>query len=244
MKIIINEEQFNVLLKKTLIEQEEKIPNDYSISLFDKPLSEGLKKYGGGTDSIRRICGRSTGHFGSGTYFSTYKNENEDIYNKYILDDNDLWDNKELFERHLKNKKENLPYFFIYNSNEEKKGIIVNLNKYNLYRPDNFENAQILFDALKISNEMCCFYHYSNKIKKEYYNKLKSNFKILGLGLPNEDDLKDKLNEFSNDFDSKAESFSTYIIENMGYNGINVNNMKKFDDTYHGSVIYDLSVNI
>lgn len=34
-----------------------------------------LKKYGGGTDALLMMNGRGTGHFGSGTYLSTYKED-------------------------------------------------------------------------------------------------------------------------------------------------------------------------
>jgi hypothetical protein len=36
-------------------------------------------------------------------------------------------------------------------------------------------------------------------------------------------------------------SFSTRIMEYNGYNGVNVSNVKGYDNTLHGSVIYDMS---
>lgn len=41
--------------------------------------------------------------------------------------------------------------------------------------------------------------------------------------------------------DDRIESFSTYFMEWNGYNGVNVSGIPFYDNTTHGSVIYDLS---
>jgi hypothetical protein len=222
MKILITEKQINKVLRSLINE------DDYSLHIGD--LSKANKPYGGGTDSLYRMSGRGTGHFGSGTYLSTYKNENKELYNKYVEDK-------------------------IYRNNFTKvdNGIyVVDLDYYNLYKPGNSKNANYLFQTLKLINQFfysLCQIGYSNST----YDGLNENSKIrLKIIINNLEKLNLKLPPLKNfigivknlcftDGKDNAPSLSTIIMEYNGYNGVNVNNIEGWDNTTHGSVIYDIS---
>ena len=57
--------------------------NIYEVFNYHIGSTDEFIKYGGGTDSLLRMDGRGTGHFGSGTYFSTYKDEKPELDKTY-----------------------------------------------------------------------------------------------------------------------------------------------------------------
>jgi hypothetical protein len=192
-----------------------------------------LEKYGGGTDSIIMMRGRGTGHFGSGTYLSTYKNESD-----YNVDSPKVKD--------ILQKNYGEPLIKLDGGT-----YAIDLDRYNLYKPKNEKHAELLFNLLKDINDL--FYSIESdedtKIKKEYLTKIIKNSKDLGLKftknfvkkikkevLPNYS--KNKLGGGNLKF--KA-SISTMFMEDNGWNGVNVNGIPMFDNTRHGSVIYDLN---
>ena len=225
MKILITEKQINKVLKSLINE------DDYSIHKGD--LSKANKPYGGGTDKLYCMQGRGTGHFGSGTYLSTYKSEDKELYNKILVDK-------------------------IYRSNLTKvdDGIyVIDLDWYNLYKPYNNTNANYLFQTLKLINQFfysICQLGYNKSTYEglDDYSKrtlkiIINNLEKLNLKLP---PLKYFINIVKNlcnsDKKDYSPSLSTIIMEFNGYNGVNVNNIDGWDNTTHGSVIYDLSKTI
>lgn len=185
------------------------------------------------SDSLQVMQGRGTGHFGSGTYFSSYKEENEDLYNKYL---SNIKDNP--------TSKEN-PIVKIGNGK-----YLVDLDYYNLYKPVNRQHAEILFNVLKKINSLTSYYINKDKIdlnlNKERILEIKNDLNKLDLKLP---DLKEFINYIKKlkiDINSKEKfgSLSTKFMEYNGYNGVNVNHIPGFDNSLHGTVIYDLSKTI
>ena len=78
---------------------------------------------------------------------------------------------------------------------------------------------------------------YDNSIQ---YQIIKKNSEALGLKCPSYMELTRMAQELGKD-DDRMESFSTYFMEWNGYNGVNVSGIPFYDNTNHGSVIYDLS---
>lgn len=170
--------------------------------------------------------GRGTGHFGSGTYFSTYSyNDYPSKYGnqvsndkRYIkIDDNlyrvdfDLY--KNLFRVHSKTEGDVL---------------------FTLMKNLNFMYSKINSNFGKFDKNSAT---YDNSIQ---YQIIKKNSKALGLKCPSYMELTRMAQELGKD-DDRIESFSTYFMEWNGYNGVNVSGIPFYDNTTHGSVIYDLS---
>mgnify|MGYP003480009980 FL=1 len=189
---------------------------------------------GGGEDSKPHYSenkfqingGRGTGHFGSGTYFSTYSyNDYPSKYGnqvsndkRYIkIDDNlyrvdfDLY--KNLFRVHSKTEGDVL---------------------FTLMKNLNFMYSKINSNFGKFDKNSAT---YDNSIQ---YQIIKKNSKALGLKCPSYMELTRMAQELGKD-DDRIESFSTYFMEWNGYNGVNVSGIPFYDNTTHGSVIYDLS---
>lgn len=189
---------------------------------------------GGGEDSKPHYSenkfqingGRDTGHFGSGTYFSTYSyNDYPSKYGnqvsndkRYIkIDDNlyrvdfDLY--KNLFRVHSKTEGDVL---------------------FTLMKNLNFMYSKINSNFGKFDKNSAT---YDNSIQ---YQIIKKNSKALGLKCPSYMELTRMAQELGKD-DDRIESFSTYFMEWNGYNGVNVSGIPFYDNTTHGSVIYDLS---
>jgi hypothetical protein len=185
------------------------------------------------SDFLQTMQGRGTGHFGSGTYFSSYKIEDKELYNDYLLN---IKDNP--------TSKEN-PIVKIGG------GVyLVDLDYYNLYKPVNREHTEILFNVLKKINTLVNYYSYEKKIdlnlNRERILEIKNDLNKLDLKLP---DLKEFINYIKKiklDINNKEKfgSVSTKFMEYNGYNGVNVNHIPGFDNTLHGTVIYDLSKTI
>lgn len=191
-----------------------------------------LEKYGGGTDSLIRMNRRGTGHFGSGTYLSTYKEVSD-----FNVDSKSVRDTLE------KNYGEPLIQV-------SPKTYAIDLDRYNLYRPKNEEHAEILFELLKNINDL--FYgveaNTNLELKKEYLTDILDSCRKLNLKFTKEFVKKVKyevLPSYSKNYrggeDLKYKaSISTMFMEDNGWNGVNVNNIPIFDNTRHGSVIYDM----
>ena len=189
---------------------------------------------GGGEDSKPHYSenkfqingGRGTGHFGSGTYFSTY------YYNDY-------------------------PSKYGNQVSKDKRYIKIDDNLYrvdfdlyrNLFRVHSKTEGDVLFTLMKNLNFMYSKINsnfgkfdknsatYDNSIQ---YQIIKKNSKALGLKCPSYMELTRMAQELGKD-DDRIESFSTYFMEWNGYNGVNVSGIPFYDNTTHGSVIYDLS---
>ena len=197
------------------------------------------------SDNIFRMSGRDTGHFGSWMYFSTFTcREKNDIDNKYgEYSDFDSFhggrNNPQLI------KLENRFY-----------RVDMDLYK-NLYRVTSNRHGDILFKTLREINEL--FYSVSDYTKDKFnlhsgvgetYVRLKHNMNKIGLDLPKYKEFIRMLQKGHEDIKirsgssvkpSSYASMSTRIMEWNGYNGVNVSNVYKYDNTTHGSVIYDMS---
>ena len=192
-----------------------------------------LEKYGGGTDAIIMMNGRGTGHFGSGTYLSTYKEESD-----FNLDSQAV--------RDVLEKNYGKPLIQV-----SPKTYAIDLDRYNLYRPKNEEHAEILFQLLKTINDL--FYIFSRETKqtrsiKKHLTDILDSCRKLNLKFTKEFVKKVRYEVMPNysanwsggsSLKYKA-SISTMFMEYNGWNGVNVNRIPVYDSTLHGSVIYDM----
>lgn len=189
---------------------------------------------GGGNDvsphysenKFRMDGSRDTGHFGSGTYFSTY--QSRDLSSEY---GSSIGDNK----RYVK-------------VGDNLYRVDIDLYK-NLFRVHNRKEGDVLFTMMmnlnkiyaKINRNFGKFSksdaNYSNSLE---YQIVKKNATALGLRCPSYMRLTRMAQELGKD-DDRIESFSTAFMEWNGYNGVNVSGIPFYDNTNHGSVIYDLS---
>jgi hypothetical protein len=191
-----------------------------------------LRKYGGGTDTLIKMKGRGTGHFGSGTYLSTYKQISD-----FNVDSSKVKD--------ILTKNYGKPLIKVDGGT-----YAIDLDRYNLYKPKNEKHAEILFELLKNINDL--FYaveaNPNSALKKEYLTDILDSCKKLNLKFTKEFVKKIKYEVLPNysknwrgseDLKYRA-SISTMFMEDNGWNGVNVNNIPMFDNTRHGSVIYDM----
>jgi hypothetical protein len=176
--------------------------------------------YGGQETRQLMTPGRDTGHFGTGTYFSTYG----------------------------KNSVENRGYSEKYGDNISKEtGFIkvapglyrISFNDYpNLYKCSTEMDAQFLFDMLHNVNN---FYH---ELKNKDNNVQEIYDKIINLAAKTKLDIPSvkQLIEMAENLDKTNDrrTLSTVVMQYNGYNGVDVSDIPKFDNTLHGSVIYDL----
>tara|TARA_R110002126_G_scaffold1909_1_gene11339 strand:+ start:4358 stop:5596 length:1239 start_codon:yes stop_codon:yes gene_type:complete len=200
-----------------------------------------------GSDNIFSMSGRDTGHFGSGLYFSTYKcydrRDADDKYGQYS-------------EFEFRGGKNN-PQLIQVNGGLYR----VDMDLYkNLYRVTSDRHGEILYKTLREINEL--FYSVGNQYLDKFnlhsdvgetYVRLKHNMNKIGLDLPKylefirilqkgHKDVKNvEWGKIKYDKVSSFASMSTRIMEWNGYNGVNVSNIYKYDNTTHGSVIYDMS---
>lgn len=222
MKVLITESQIANLI--------EAFKDSFSVHLDRKNLT-GLdinKKYY--SDSIVQMENRHTGHFGSGTYFSTFKSEDPGVYDK--------------IQKTEETPSQDNPVIKI------SEGIyMIDLDNYHLYKPQNRNHAELLFNTLKKINNLASIHdidriNLSDPTTKKLIVEIGYNLKMLDLKAPS-------LKEFVKLFDSIKEkyrigtlehygSLSTRFMEYNGYNGVNVNNIPGYDNTLHGSVIYNL----
>lgn len=175
-----------------------------------------------GSDNKHMMSGRDTGHFGSGLYFSTYKCDDH----RYISDDNI-----------------NTPELI-----QIKDGLYrVDFDLYkNLYQVKSKKQGDILFYSLKEINGL--YDTIVSYIKHKYdlpqnfserYVNTKNNLKHIGLNIPDyRKFITMCIEQVKND---DLRSMSTIIMEYNGFNGVNVSGISYYDNTLHGSVIYDIS---
>lgn len=176
------------------------------------------------SDNKYQMVGRDTGHFGSGTYFSTYKYDGgNNVDDKYGLD----------FGIN--------PRFIQVANNIYR----VDLDFYkNLYKVHSKREGDVLYTLLANLN------HFYNRItvlgefrpkearysNANLYQEIAANAKALNLKCPSYYELT-RLAQRHNG----VQSFSTLFMEMNGFNGVNVSGIEFYDNTKHGSVIYDLS---
>ena len=174
------------------------------------------------SDSKYQMASRETGHFGSGTYFSTYKDVKDiDNYGEF-------------------NRNQNPNFIEI---KDHLYRVDFDLYK-NLYRVRSKKQGDVLYTMMADLNHM--YYkitnigtfnpktaNYDNSV---LYQRIKSNADGLGLRCPSYYELTRMAQRHEG-----SQSFSTLFMEYNGYNGVNVSGIDGYDNTKHGSVIYDLS---
>ena len=213
---------------------------NYHVSSGSMQLGDKPKPYG--SDSIVQMQGRGTGHFGSGVYFSTYT----------------CGDNRDYDDKYGSNSRDKTPEL----TNVATSLYRVDFDIYkNLYRVNNDNHGEILFKTLKLCNETLYSFNASyedeGKIPTWLGNRyilLKNNLEKLTLKIPTYKEFIQMLIKASRDYlafrwskgseernNTLSSSFSTRIMEYNGYNGVNVSNVRAYDNTLHGSVIYDMS---
>lgn len=192
-----------------------------------------------GSDTVHGMSGRGTGHFGSGLYFSTYKcHEKTDADDKY----GEYSD----FEMRGGDKTPELI--------RVAKGLYrVDMDLYkNLYRVTSNNHGDILFKTMRQTNDLLYWAKddlLDGKVRKglsNYYIKLEHNYNQMGLELPPYREFLEMMQVAAKDVGNYKEatsnaSFSTRIMEFNGFNGVNVSGIPRYDNTTHGSVIYDMS---
>lgn len=182
-----------------------------------------------GSENKYRMIGRDTGHFGSGTYFSTYKYVNPSIDDEYG-----------------DNYSDDTPSYI----NVGGKIYRADFDLYkNLYKVRSKKEGDLLYTMMKNLNNM--YYRINQdygKFNKKYamyanaslYQIISRNANALGLKCPSYLTLTRMAQDLGKD-DARKESFSTAFMEWNGYNGVNVSGIEYYDNTLHGSVIYDMS---
>jgi hypothetical protein len=214
------------LIKKLLREGLDEAEFNYHVGNLGDDL-KNVKPYV--SDNLIVMQGRGTGHFGSGVYFSTYNCGDKRDFSKE-------------YGEVEPNKSELIRFDNIYR---------VDFDIYqNLFRVKSEQHGEILFKTLKLINES--FYlvvsHHNGKFEMDkkfsnFYLKIQHNANELGLKIPNYRDYIKMIQKAAEDLKNKSNlaSMSTRIMEYNGFNGVNVSGIPMFDNTLHGSVIYDLS---
>ena len=180
------------------------------------------------SDNKYRMDGRDTGSFGSGTYFSTYKEESPKTDEMY--GDSHKNQTPEFIEIDKKIYRVDIDlYKNLYRVYSEKQGNVLYTLLHNVNKLFSRINQFGKFDAKQA--------YYSNA---DLYQKIIRNAEALKLKCPSYLELTRMAQELGKD-DSKRQSLSTVFMEYNGYNGVNVSGVPNFDNTLHGSVIYDLS---
>lgn len=209
-KPIRDDNYYNTLVKnkKKNIErlEAEKISNEEILKLKKGDISDVGYHYGdlgkGRDTNYFAMSGtrRSTGHFGTGTYFVGSKTSNV----------GSMKGTRTVHE--------------------------ISFDGYNLFKPKNGEEASKLHDLLKDINNgelnALDLEDMSKVFKKPYedlYNAYKKTTKVA-------DDYS-KLNSLDT---LDKDSLSTVFMKELGYEGIDVRGIEKFDNSSYGSVIYDL----
>ena len=211
-KLIISESRLKQIIKEEITQL---------LEVFNYHFSHGREHDGRPycSDNKFQMVGRDTGHFGSGTYFSTYRfDDNADIeqYNK---------------------ERTNEPNFIKIKDNVYR----VDLDFYkNLYKVPNERWGNVLYTTLQNVNALYNRVSYGDYNCSKQYQIIKNNCSHIGLNCPPYIDLM-KMAKFHTQNNSDIRSFSTVFMEWNGYNGVNVSGIFKFDNTLHGSVVYDLS---
>ena len=239
---------------------------------------------GKGRDTYRKNItkqGRSTGHFGTGTYFIGHKLDNDDIYTNRPFHQIDFNKQKNLLKLDSEHDAFELHNFLkmINNCEFEAQEKYNNLSKIKeLNNTLTFNSTED--DYKKINNEITKIFDKNNieyKSKDEYkqlddyrnaddrdswYNQylmdiFDKNYKELETKARDfkinkdtinyivnrsKEDVDKALEEVIKDKDSdNTDSLSTVFMKALGYNGIDVLDIPKLDNTTYGSVIYDLN---
>lgn len=179
------------------------------------------------SDNKYQMAGRETGHFGSGTYFSTYKGE---------------FDNRSsVVDKYGDGYGISNPNFIEVADHIYR----VDFDLYkNLYRVRSKKQGDVLYTMLADLNHMFNRItvngnFYPNRARYDngdLYQRIKANADGLGLKCPSYYELTRMAQRHEG-----IQSFSTVFMEWNGYNGVNVSGVDYYDNTKHGSVIYDLS---
>ena len=179
------------------------------------------------SDNKRQMGGRETGHFGSGTYFSTYRGE---------------FDNRSsVVDKYGDGYGVTNPNFIEVADHIYR----VDFDLYkNLYRVRSKKQGDVLYTMMRNLNNMynkIAYQGYYNPKTANYdnaenYQIIRKNAKALGLRCPSYYELTRMAQRHEG-----IQSFSTVFMEWNGYNGVNVSGVDYYDNTKHGSVIYDLS---
>ena len=114
----------------------------------------------------------------------------------------------------------------------------------NLYRVRSKKQGDILYTLCYYLNRMYNKIAYRGEFDKNeanyensyLYQVIKSNAQALNLKCPSYYELTRMAQSHTG-----SQSFSTLFMEYNGYNGVNVSGVEYYDNTKHGSVIYDLS---
>lgn len=187
---------------------------NYNYHLTRNEINGNGKPYA--SDNKELMHGRETGHFGSGTYFASYQDKNFHKYGENISEPN-----------------------FI----KIKNGIYrVDMDFYkNLYKVESKQEGDLLYTTLRCLNAI-----YNNVSNGKYdnaslYQKVRNNISYLELEDISYKGLINMLKKYMSE--NNIQSFSTYFMEQNGYNGVNVSGIPEYDNTTHGSVIYNLDNN-
>lgn len=174
------------------------------------------------SDNKFQMFGRDTGHFGSGTYFSTYRG---------IKDVDEYGDLSRNYDPHFIQVADG-----VYR---------VDFDLYkNLYRVSSKKQGDLLYTMMinlnRMYNKIVTMGKFSPK-SADYgnsvnYQIIRKNALALGLKCPSYYELTRMAQSHEG-----VQSFSTLFMEWNGYNGVNVSGVEYYDNTTHGSVIYDLS---
>lgn len=159
---------------------------------------------------------RDTGHFGSGTYFSTYS-----------FDSN--------ASRYLLQNGGNNPNFIKIGDGVYR----VDMDIYkNLYRVSSRRQGDVLYTMMYHLNELynSVAFGEDEGDNAAHYQIIKADADALGLSCPSYMGLLRMAQSHQGN-----QSFSTLFMERNGYNGVNVSGVDFYDNTLYGSVIYDLS---
>ena len=211
-KLIISESRLKQIIKEEITQL---------LEVFNYHFSHGREHDGRPyvSDNKFQMVGRDTGHFGSGTYFSTYKFDDNAKVKQY---------NKERIDE---------PNFIKIKDNVYR----VDLDFYkNLYKVPNERWGNVLYTTLRNVNTLYNRVSYGDYNCSKQYQIIKNNCSHIGLKCPSYLSLI-KMAKAHTQNNSDIRSFSTVFMEWNGYNGVNVSGIFKFDNTLHGSVVYDLS---
>lgn len=116
----------------------------------------------------------------------------------------------------------------------------VDFSKYNLFKPENENEAYTLHEGLKALN-------YINNFNSDDFESLQLMLEKHGITGQKSYEAFVKARElyFSDEYqnasyDSELDSISTYFMKELGFNGIDVRGIEKYDNGSYGSVIYNL----
>lgn len=176
--------------------------------------------------------GRDTGHFGSGTYFSTYK-KGEYSNGADVGGYGDEFENKD-------------PHFIQVGNGLYRVDFDIYKNLYKVWTKKHGDVLYTMMESLnRFYNSICRNFAKFDSSSAYYgnarlYQIIRRNAYGLGLKCPSYYQLTRMAQAHGRD-NNAIQSFSTLFMEWNGYNGVNVSGVDYYDNSKHGSVIYDLS---